>query len=61
MSNNNYVGWDIGGAHLKMASVDANGTVLRVEQHATPLWDGLECLETTLKDVKTNPPSTVYV
>ena len=52
MSTLNYVGWDIGGAHLKMARVAENGKVLAVEQHATPLWQGLECLVKALMDVK---------
>ncbi|MBT7952174.1 MAG: hypothetical protein HN764_11160 [Gammaproteobacteria bacterium] len=52
MSALNYVGWDIGGAHLKMARIAGNGKVLAVEQHATPLWQGLNCLEHSLMDVK---------
>ena len=47
-----YAGWDIGGAHLKLAVVDSAGTVIQVEQHATPLWLGLESLENTLKEIK---------
>jgi (4-(4-[2-(gamma-L-glutamylamino)ethyl]phenoxymethyl)furan-2-yl)methanamine synthase len=58
MSDVLYVGWDIGGAHLKMVSVDADGAVVAVEQHATPLWQGLESLENVLKDVKTRLPET---
>ena len=34
----NYIGWDIGGAHLKVASVNQAGKVEFVEQFATPLW-----------------------
>jgi len=45
MKVSNYIGWDIGGAHLKVASVDASGKVKLVEQFATPLWQGLEQLE----------------
>jgi probable H4MPT-linked C1 transfer pathway protein len=52
MSALNYVGWDIGGAHLKMAAVADNGKVLAVEQLATPLWQGLVYLENSLSDVK---------
>lgn len=52
MPENKYVGWDIGGAHLKMACVGDDGTVLKVEQHATPLWQGLASLQITLNDVK---------
>lgn len=45
MKTSNFVGWDIGGAHLKVASVNAKGKVEFVEQFATPLWQGLEKLE----------------
>lgn len=38
------VGWDIGGAHLKMAAVDGAGRIDRVVQHACPLWRGLDQL-----------------
>ncbi len=45
MKITNYIGWDIGGAHLKVASVSASGQVDLAEQFATPLWQGLEQLE----------------
>jgi (4-(4-[2-(gamma-L-glutamylamino)ethyl]phenoxymethyl)furan-2-yl)methanamine synthase len=38
------IGWDIGGAHLKAARVK-DGRVEAVVQAATPLWLGLESLE----------------
>ncbi len=38
------IGWDIGGAHLKMARLAADGSILAATQYATPLWQGLECL-----------------
>ncbi|MEQ8232785.1 MAG: hydantoinase/oxoprolinase family protein [Gammaproteobacteria bacterium] len=34
-------GWDIGGAHLKVARLDASGMVDRVHQLACPLWRGV--------------------
>lgn len=34
------VGWDIGGAHLKAALVDAQGVAQQVHQLACPLWRG---------------------
>lgn len=46
------VGWDIGGAHLKSAQIDREARVLSVEQHATPLWQGLDALSANLKQVK---------
>ncbi len=45
MKVTNYIGWDIGGAHLKVASVNASGKVVLVEQFSTPLWQGLDQLE----------------
>jgi (4-(4-[2-(gamma-L-glutamylamino)ethyl]phenoxymethyl)furan-2-yl)methanamine synthase len=41
------IGWDIGGAHLKAARVK-HGRVEAVVQAATPLWLGLDSLETAL-------------
>ena len=38
------IGWDIGGAHLKAARVDA-GRVTAAAQVATPLWLGLDSLD----------------
>jgi probable H4MPT-linked C1 transfer pathway protein len=38
------IGWDIGGAHLKAARV-SDGRVEAVVQAATPLWLGLDSLE----------------
>ncbi|MEX2480911.1 MAG: hydantoinase/oxoprolinase family protein [Gammaproteobacteria bacterium] len=37
----NYFGWDIGGAHLKVARIDARGQVTAVRQIACPLWRGI--------------------
>ena len=44
MNNANYIGWDIGGAHLKFASMNAEGFIDVVKQYATPLWQGSESL-----------------
>lgn len=43
-----YTGWDIGGAHLKVACVDAAGRLRFAEQYATPLWQGLDRLQDAL-------------
>lgn len=60
MKVTNYIGWDIGGAHLKVASVNAFGKVGLVEQFATPLWQGLEQLEDAFpKSVKRLPDGTL--
>ena len=40
-----YFGWDIGGAHLKLASLDEDGRLLAVHQSACPLWQGVAQLE----------------
>ena len=39
------LGWDIGGAHLKVAAVDRKAKVLQVVQLPCPLWLGLEHLD----------------
>lgn len=43
-----YHGWDIGGAHLKHAVLDAHGHLVHVAQHACALWQGLPVLEDLL-------------
>ena len=44
-------GWDIGGAHVKLALLDASGQVLDVAQRACPLWKGIQYLRATLTDL----------
>ncbi len=51
MSSKTYVGWDIGGAHLKMASIDHVGAVNFVKQLATPIWKGLGNLENAMSEM----------
>lgn len=48
MQEISYTGWDIGGAHLKIASMNQQGELQRVKQYATPLWQGVEILESAL-------------
>ncbi len=45
MSKIAIVGWDIGGAHLKFAALDAHGDLLAIEQIPCALWRGLDVLE----------------
>jgi uncharacterized hydantoinase/oxoprolinase family protein len=45
MSLVNRVGWDIGGAHVKAAVINAQGELLAVYQHPCPLWKGLDYLQ----------------
>ena len=35
------IGWDIGGAHLKAARLEA-GRIVKVVQIASPLWEGID-------------------
>lgn len=42
-------GWDIGGAHLKLAIKESNLT--HVQQYICPIWQGLEKLEVVLQQI----------
>lgn len=44
MSKISTCGWDIGGAHVKVACLDADGRVVCVEQFPAPLWQGADVL-----------------
>ncbi len=46
-----YIGWDIGGAHVKAALLDDADKVVGVLQLACPLWRGLEHLEQAVDTV----------
>ena len=41
----NWVGWDVGGAHLKVALLDAGGTCVVAHQEPCALWRGLDELD----------------
>ena len=43
------IGWDIGGAHLKVARLASDGMILATAQYATPLWQGLQSLHQELE------------
>lgn len=43
-------GWDIGGAHVKVSQVDADGTLRDVAQWACTLWQGTDHLERAIDD-----------
>jgi len=45
-------GWDIGGAHLKVARCDNQGTLLDVIQISCPLWQGIEHLEAAIQSAQ---------
>lgn len=46
--SNTLIGWDIGGAHLKVAQSNVAGGVDRVFQEPCPLWLGLDQLDRAL-------------
>ncbi len=54
MKEMNYYGWDIGGAHLKVAAVNCSQKLIYAKQYATPLWQGLNSLEQAFSDVMNN-------
>ena len=46
-----FIGWDIGGAHVKAARLDSKGEILQVIQSACPLWKGLDFLDNAVGEV----------
>ncbi len=52
MAINAYIGWDVGGAHLKMAHVDPAGRVVSASQFPSPLWQGLHVLDGAFSNAK---------
>ena len=44
-------GWDIGGAHIKVARCDQDGNLHDVIQVACPLWQGIDQLASAIKSV----------
>ena len=56
MHNQNHeftIGWDVGGAHLKAALLDVQGSAIEVIQVACPLWQGLDKLELAVAHILT--------
>ncbi len=51
------MGWDIGGAHLKVAAVDAGGRVVRAAQRPCALWLGLEQLDAEIGSALSRLPA----
>ncbi|MBD9355876.1 hydantoinase/oxoprolinase family protein [Methylomonas albis] len=49
--NKQIAGWDIGGAHVKLALLDESGHIQAVAQQACPLWKGVDHLQRTLADL----------
>jgi len=50
----NRVGWDIGGAHVKAAVINAQGELLAVYQQPCPLWKGLDYLQQAVRAILTD-------
>lgn len=50
------LGWDIGGAHLKVAVADRKGRVVRVVHLPCPLWLGLEHLDRAISTALAEMP-----
>lgn len=49
MNSEGTVGWDLGGAHLKVVWLDSAGRALDAAQFASPLWLGIEELRKALR------------
>lgn len=47
-----FSGWDIGGAHVKVARCDNNGNIIEALQVACPLWQGIESLESAIQEIQ---------
>ena len=48
-TNMAFCGWDIGGAHLKVAYADATGNLLHVFQLPCALWKGIDALNESIR------------
>ena len=56
MNTEAFIGWDIGGAHLKMAHIDVTGRIISACQFPVPVWQGLNKLNNSLVEVKKSIP-----
>lgn len=57
MKSEAITGWDVGGAHLKMAHVDMNGKIITAHQFPMPIWQGLHVLHDALTEAKQYLPT----
>ncbi len=57
VSADNYTGWDLGGAHLKVARLNGAGAVASLRQFATPLWQGMDVLDAPVSQVLDAAPA----
>jgi probable H4MPT-linked C1 transfer pathway protein len=51
------LGWDIGGAHLKVAAADDKGKIVRVLCLPCPLWQGLDRLDNAIANALARMPA----
>lgn len=58
MSTETVIGWDVGGAHLKAARLEADGRLSGVWQQHCPLWRGIEHLDQALNSILAAMPAT---
>ena len=59
MPHSDIVGWDLGGAHLKVAHLDDRGSVRQVIQLPCPLWLGLDQLRRAVDEVMAAVPARI--
>lgn len=52
MPPDRFVGWDLGGAHLKLAQLDLEGRLVDVRELPCPIWKGLEYLDRALDQAR---------
>ena len=50
-------GWDIGGAHLKVAQCNPAGQLIMVKQYLCPLWQGIAKLTVAIQQALTDLPN----
>jgi len=55
------VGWDIGGAHIKAAVINAAGEVLAIYQEPCPLWKGMDQLRQAVGTILQKLTHTTHV
>ncbi|HHJ38449.1 MAG: hypothetical protein AXA67_13045 [Methylothermaceae bacteria B42] len=55
-----YVGWDLGGAHIKAVVLQAEGKVVSVFQQYCPLWQGMAVLSKSLKAIHRQLPENCF-
>ena len=55
-----FIGWDLGGAHLKLAEVNPQGQLVHVQQIPCPLWKGLQSLDEALAQARVDVRQKVH-